>query len=380
MFKYRGRGCEERLAVVGILAAAALGGCAEEVELQPGLRIEGPPDVLAVMVARNRPLQSMLILEEATYCRPNDSKRPARVSLPDFSGTQVCPEDVAKAVDHLYHDAFPAYWYVRIVFDELLDYESRSPDDRARIASRQQFLNHASAGAGRHSLLDSPIDIGSPVSLLCNGISVPYTGVYIPDGNKETWPVGPSIEVQPVDTKKVPANAVCELTLRKGTIRDKDGVSPALAQLGPYRFQIAPISLLVPYGQAAVPYGTTGTLPILGSGNPAFRINFNHYLDPASFDANDVRVFRDASENDPSTPLTECGGGTEVPAKVASVAVPANQVASIPSAMTIADASAVDGDWATATTYRVEIGGHPVSDLAGGTNVLDRYTLCFRTR
>lgn len=370
MFNYRGRGC---VVVAGGVLAAFLGSCAEEGELQPELRIEGPPDVLAVMVAR-APVQSTIILEEATFCRPNDTKRPARVNLPNLSTTEVCPEDVGKTVE-TFQEAFPAFWYVRIMFDELLDYDEYEPDERARLTTRSQPVTHL--GELRLFEARAPLAIGTPVSLTCNGVTVPYNAFYRSTGTRETWPVGPSIEIHPLNTQQVPANAVCEMSLYKGAIRDRDGISPAASQLGPYRFKIAPISLLIPYGAASAPYGTTGALPILGAGNPPFRIDFNHYLNPASFDASDVRVFRDAVDNDPSTPLTECGGGTEVAARVAEG--PSTPGSGLPSSMTIADATS-DGDWAVGSQYRVEVGGGQVADRAGGSNPLQRYTLCFRTR
>ncbi len=370
MFNHRGRGC---VAVAGGVLAAFFGGCAGEDEIQSELRIEGPPDVLAVMVAR-APVQSTMILEEATFCRPNDTKRPAHVNLPNLSTTEVCPEDVAKTVE-TFQEAFPAFWYARIMFDELLDYDEYEPDERSRLTTRSQQVTQL--GGTRLFEESPPLVIGNPVALTCNGVPVLYTAFYRSTGTRETWPVGPSIEIHPINTNLVPANAVCEMSLYKGSIRDRDGVSPAQSQLGPYRFKIAPISLLIPYGAASAPYGTTGTLPILGAGNPAFRIDFNHYLNPASFDASDVRVFRDAVDNDPTTPLTECGGGTEVAARVAEG--PSIPGSGLPSSMTVADATA-DGNWAVGSQYRVEVGGGQVADRAGGSNELQRYTLCFRTR
>ncbi len=112
-----------------LVLVSALGGCGgSEVEPQPGLRIDGPPDVLAVLAASNRPLPSPVLLEEATYCRPNDAKRPSRIFLPGSAETEVCPVDITKSVD-IFRGASPAYWYARIVFDERLDLDTPTEPD-----------------------------------------------------------------------------------------------------------------------------------------------------------------------------------------------------------------------------------------------------------
>lgn len=347
--------------VAALLASVA--GCSENVVDQPELRADGPPDVLAVLVARDRFLPSSMLLEEATYCRPNDSKRPGRVMLPlpNTMETDVCPADVSQNVE-MFHRGFPAFWYARVVFDELLDLESEPPDDEL-------------AGRGEIRLAETR----NPVLLSCNGLPIAYNTFYTGDGNRDSWPVGPSLKLRPKNPATVPANALCEITLEDGAIFDKTGVPPEEAQAGPYRFQIAPIGLQIPYGAAAAAYGTTGAPPTLGPGNPPFRISFNHYLKASSFTAADVRVFRGAYLNDPLTDLTECGGGEEVAAKVRPFELTPAQAGVIPAAMTIADDTAAGGDWAPSTQYRVEISG-AVEDVAGGGNDLAPTTLCFRTR
>jgi hypothetical protein len=348
----------EKISVGLTLALIASSGCSENPIDQPELRADGPPDVLAVLVARDRFLPSSMLLEEATYCRPDDAKRPGQVMLPlpNTLEADVCPADLSEGVA-MFDQAFPAFWYVRIVFDELLDLKSEPPSDE----------QHA-------------VETRNPVLLSCNGLSITYSTFYISEGRRDSWPVGPSLLLRPKNPATVPANALCEMTLEDGAILDKNGVPPGSSQAGPYRFQIAPLGLQVPYGAASAPYGTTGAPPTLGPGNPAFRINFNHYLKASSFTAADVRVFRDAYLDDPMTEFTECGGGVEVVAKIRAFDVPAEQASSIPAAMTIADNTVTSGDWAPATQYRLEIGGGMVEDVAGGGNALARTTLCFRTR
>ena len=96
------------------LGMLALGACSDP-ELNTDLRTEGPPEVLAVLVATDA---SFMLYETATYCKPGDEFRPTLVGLPDFTTLQVCPED---GDPDPVVDAYPDGWYIRIMFDELLD-------------------------------------------------------------------------------------------------------------------------------------------------------------------------------------------------------------------------------------------------------------------
>lgn len=351
----------------GAFAVVAWGAaCGSSVEDQPELRADGPPDVLAVLVARDRFLPSSHLLEEATFCRVGDSKRPGRVALPspDILDVDVCSSDLAEGVPP-FERAFPAYWYARVVFDEQLALESDPEGEGLATAA----LDQQGALAAEKS----------PVLLNCNGLPVAYTTVYTGEGNRMSWPLGPSLRIRPKSPAAIPASALCEITLNDAVIYDKQGEPPQAAQLGPYRFKVAPIGLQLPYGAAAAAYGTSGVPPFLAEGNPPFRVNFNAYLRPGTFTAADVRVFRGADRDDPQTEQTECGGGTEVQARVRAIEVPTSEAASVPASMTIADNTALDGDWAPASYYRVEIFGE-VEDVAGGKNALAATTLCFRTR
>src|ERR1043165_9479169 len=103
-------------AVVTTVAMLAFGACSDPAA-RTDLRPEGPPDVLAVRVLNDA---AGGLIESATYCKPGDEKRPSLVGLPDFTTQQICPEAVADTVGAL-ADAAPELWYVRIMFDELLD-------------------------------------------------------------------------------------------------------------------------------------------------------------------------------------------------------------------------------------------------------------------
>ena len=63
--------------VAATLGALGLGlaGC-DDATQDTDLRSEGPPDVLAVLVLTDASFQ---LYETATYCRPNDEKRPGLV-------------------------------------------------------------------------------------------------------------------------------------------------------------------------------------------------------------------------------------------------------------------------------------------------------------
>lgn len=342
---------------VGALAFA-LGGCTTPELEQPELRPSGPPDVLSVVIARGWS-PSALMLEESTYCRPGDVQRPSRVALPDLSEAQVCPDDVSLPVVE-FRRAYPASWYARIVFDELLDLTPKELEEPGRPAQLLRFADDS---------------MNHPVRLLCNGIDVPYQHGYLDKGNRTTWPMAPSIKVSPLNSATVPAGAHCEIVIEREVVRDKSGVPPK--DVGPFVFQIAPIEIVVPDGPARAPYGTTGPVPTLAAGNPPFRIDFNHFLDPASLTASSVRIFRDADGDDPQTPERDCLGGSQVEAglTVAPSARPDQ-----PSSVELFDASLAAGSWMSNRHYRVELGGVMVRDLAGGQNELAPLRLCFRAR
>src|SRR5690606_39027695 len=112
-----------------------------------------------------------------------DEKRPGLVGLPDFTTQQVCPETLADGVDPV-DNAYPDGWYVRIMFDELLD---------PSIETLTEILDANGEGTGtfRGSIRDA-----NPVKLECQSVTnnamvnVDYDGYYSPSGNRVTWPVG----------------------------------------------------------------------------------------------------------------------------------------------------------------------------------------------
>jgi hypothetical protein len=127
-----------------------------------------------------------------------------------------------------------------------------------------------------------------PVKLECTGVDnamhpVPYDGYYSPSGNNVTWPLGPSLLIQPLhDQVVVPTNAQCQITLKEG-IKDKSGVDVPAEQRGPYKFKIArakPILIDPPdSGDPAKP--TEIDAIVLWLDNP--YVQFNTDVPPTSF-------------------------------------------------------------------------------------------------
>lgn len=251
-----------------VLAAAAVfaTGACNDPEQNTDLRPAGPPEVLAVLVATDA---SAFLYESATYCAPNDEKRPTRVGLPDFTLQQICDDDVS-APASMVTDAYPDGWYIRIMFDELLD---------PNIEELTEILD-PDTGMGTDTFSGS-IAGTQPVKLECESIGggfveVAYDGYYNPAGNAITWPLGPSLVIKPNNPLEVATGKMCRITINENVV-DKSGEAVRSEQRGPYPFKIAPIQILA-------------TDPADGDDVDAFTIfndgvyvTFNTYVDPASF-------------------------------------------------------------------------------------------------
>ena len=98
------------------------------------------------------------------------------VGLPDFTLTSICDEDPSKPAA-MVANAYPDGWYVRVMFDELLD-----PDVEELI----EILD-PDTGDGTDTFTGS-IANTQPVILECESVAggfieVPYDGYYSPAGN-----------------------------------------------------------------------------------------------------------------------------------------------------------------------------------------------------
>jgi hypothetical protein len=219
--------------VAATLGVLGLGACTDP-EQNTDLRPAGPPDVLAVLVMTDAAGQ---LVEQATYCRPNDEKRPSLVGLPDFTTQQVCPADGAAVTDAV-TGAYPDGWYVRIMFDELLD---------PRVETLTEVLD-ADTGEPTGTFTGS-IASTRPVTLQCESmtgggmVNVDYDGYYSPSGNRVTWPVGPSLVIKPNDPTLVATNTPCQITIND-VVKDKGGTSVETLQRGPYKFRTAGIKVI----------------------------------------------------------------------------------------------------------------------------------------
>lgn len=217
------------LAAAAVCGGWLLVGCADP-DLPTDLRKDGPPHVTSVVVMSDLTsdfdpgVSLSRLVETATYCRPNDDKRPGLVGLPDFTTTQVCPDELNMGAEtDGSAEGAPPVWFVRVVFDELLNpnVEELGPDPD-----------------------DPNLTIGSikntkPVSLKCGGVDVPYDGYYAPNGNKVSWPLGPNIFIQPDDPESVKTGESCEVSVLS-PVKNKGGT--AIADKTTFNFTIAPLA------------------------------------------------------------------------------------------------------------------------------------------
>jgi hypothetical protein len=225
--------CRSTIAAVGAFVGALLAGCGDP-DLPTDLRTSGPPNVTAVTVMSD--LETSIdpssektggldrLLEDATYCRIGDDKRPGLVGLPDIRTIQVCPDDLgAKAMDDGVAPGAPPVWFVRVVFDKLLDASIEdlvpSPDGNGTVGSLKNT---------------------QPVALQCDGVDIAYDGYYVPNGNKQSWPLGPALFIQPLSPTDAPTGASCTVSLRD-IIHNKAGQSVPTDQRD-YKFVLAPMS------------------------------------------------------------------------------------------------------------------------------------------
>lgn len=257
MLRYRTQG---PLAVgLGILAA----GCLSEPDLKTNLRPEGPPEVLAV-----------LIDEEAAFCKyvgtTLDEKGPGLVQ-----GVQVCPQDQADFTAPA--ELAPLGFSLRIMFDELL-----RGDDVETLNCLDEEGN----------LSDPLICVGSiattlPVELRCSGTSAVYDGYYYPNGNKESFPVGPALVVES-DTNSTGAatGTECTLTINE-VVKDKDGnVVASGAGIDTFNLKIQDLTVVGTDPEDAEAVEDRGVI----AGGDSIVFGFNAPIDDTSIAAADFEI------------------------------------------------------------------------------------------
>lgn len=259
---------------IGLLAIGA--GCGGRGDLRTDLRPEGPPEVTAVIVRTDGDITDSAFIpglgglpeELATFCSVNDPKKPTFVGAPDFSVVEFCPEEAT--APPMVTTGSVGGLLIRIVFDELLDpnIETLIDSDDGGPCTQDSIT------------CDGSLATTQPVTLTCDGQSVPYDGYYIPNGNLVSYPPGPSLVIQPTDF--IATSAMCSVTL-KDSIVDKDGNSVPAEQRGTgdtYKWQIGGLDII-------------GTSPEDGEDlqdDSPVVISFNAPLDDTTVSGADITV------------------------------------------------------------------------------------------
>lgn len=247
---------------MGIVTLGCDGG-AGSAELRP----EGPPDVLAILAEPHPapeiptmvPLHCRYVSGILDYLAPRE-----------VDGVQVCPPTEAELSPDL--GAEPLGFAIRIVFDELLagdavetldcDLDDDGVDDEPLVCT----------GA-----------LDTALSITCVGerggvVDLAYSGYYVPNGNRVTFPVGPSIYALPESPSTLPTGSECTLQLND-VIVDESG-EPIPGDQTNYTFKIAELAIVE-------------TVPSDGArleATDAAAFVFNANLDPAEVDITDVEV------------------------------------------------------------------------------------------
>ena len=334
----------------GHLAATAcvliFGACSDPEE-RSDLRPSGAPEVLTVLVSNDAAGDG--ILEGATFCKLNDDKRPGLVPANPDGPAQVCPDTLSMGVDEV-TDAVPIGWYLRIQFDELLN-----PDIEELLPIPDS------------DLLQGSLAKSQPVVVSCAGANVPYDGYYNPSGNSVTWPLGPSLFIQPLDDSTIPAGADCNVMIKADVVADKDGEHVPAAQLGPYTFKIAPMEFV---STDPAPLAKGATKPATVAPEDPVLVSFNTRVDPASLTAAEVEIRQVAKDN--------CAdAGTVVAAAIEGADKD-------PTSIAISVDGLMDSAFLPETTYVVTFPSASVSQamvngVSADVPAADKLTLCFTT-
>ncbi len=261
MLRYRTQGT---LAVgLGILAA----GCLSEPDLKTNLRPEGDPEVLAVLAIDSGGA------EAAAFCKyvgaTLDEKGPGLVQ-----GVQICP--TAQADFTAPAELDPLGWGIRIMFDELL----RGDD----VETLDCDLDDDGA-ADDPLICEGHIDTTLPLTMDCGGTSITYDGYYYPNGNKESFPVGPAIVAFSFDTS-IATGTPCTITINP-VVKDKDGNTVATgAGLGTFNTKLQDLTVVGTDPEDAEAVEDRGVI----AGDGAIVFGFNALIDEASIAAADFEI------------------------------------------------------------------------------------------
>jgi len=230
---------------LGLLAASAplaLAVACADPDLKSDLVTEGPPEVTEVNVLSESVVLAdptfLRLGEGATFCRVGEQYKVNQVycplerdsSMKPIAGkreiapvSDVQPFAAAVGMEDLTAGGVLPTWHVRFIFDELLD---GSVEDVIDVGDGVMYGTLAET---------------QPVTITCNDADVPYDGFYDPSGNHLSYPPGPALVVQVTDF--IATGSSCEASIKDGAVKDEDGNSVPSDQLGPYQFDIAPLSI-----------------------------------------------------------------------------------------------------------------------------------------
>jgi hypothetical protein len=368
-----------------ICFGALLVGCTDP-DQPTDLRKDGPPNITAVTVmsdletaADPNPAGIGRIVETATFCRVNDEKRPGLVGLPDIRVIQVCPELVSKpSDDDGVAEAAPPTWFVRVVFDKLLD------------SSIEDLVPQLDTTGKPTGVTIGTLKNTQPVTLTCNGVNVPYDGYYVPNGNRSSWPLGPALFVQPLSSTSVPTGASCTVSV-KDNVHNKSGQSVPTGQRD-FNFKLAPMALR--FSSPAPEDSTDGSL-LLDPNTPVdffFTAALKVAAGVTTLDPTQVKIFSGpnlnvgASNLDGDADPAVCnGGGAAVdPTTIRALArgTAATTTALVLRLDVEGGAAPLDTRWAPNTTYSITFTPNakvtPAQGGPDGTFPAD-YKLCFHT-
>lgn len=294
MLRYRTQGFLAVNLGLGILAA----GCLSEPDLKTGLRPEGPPEVLAVLA-----VDATTAAEVPAFCKyvggVLDEKGPGLVQ-----GTTVCPD---VAADFESNDLAPLGWDVRIVFDELLN-----PDKVEELVcdADGDGEEDAEITVCEGSLLTG---MASPITLRCGTTTVPNGGYYYPNGNKESFPVGPAIYVSPDrDALTFATGTTCTISVNDVVV-DKSGEKVATgAQLNSFDLKIADLAVVTSQAAADDPEAVDA--------DGAVTFLFNANLLATSVTAADFEVVNSTGTVVPTTVVVDDENGDTDAVRISAAA------------------------------------------------------------
>lgn len=367
--------------------------------------VGGPPNITTVTVMSDTetdidpsPLGLGRIVETATYCAVDNDRRPGLVGLPDIRVIQVCPEGIKDPADEDgAAEAAPPAWFVRVVFDKLLD------------PHIEDLVPELSASGQPTGVTFGTIKDTQPVTLKCEDRSDPaagpvveYDGYYAPNGNEQSWPLGPALYVQPVDPLSVKTGATCTVTVNDN-VHSKTGESSP-GDHRTFTFKLAPMTFR--FSDPDPSEGEDGAI-VVGLNTPIslfWNAPLTHQdpltigkdsILPADFDTSKVTITSGPNLNvGPSNPDGDpdpdvcAGNGTAVdPTKVrAYVAGEIIATTALVMKLDIGDPATAtpEAGWQPSTTYRIEFADDAaVTPVQGGDAGLfpgaADFSLCFHT-